>query len=353
MNACKKWLLVLMVTASAAAVQSETVWGLQNTDCSDKVDLPQTDLFFPAAGYVHDAESDIEKPRYSEKTPMGKLRDNVCAAYPNLTSKEPTLADVVEGLKILASLIPQNFCFRDVNADNQFDMAEVVWMLRKIAELCNPAMIYNGVAADADSAKSLEAVAKRAGYQTEFFSEPSKIIEKLKTASLLIFGGTEDDLAPLMNLFNAEAIQAVKDFINNGGVYIGVCGGAFIASEGWDEESGFVRALGFAPIETDSYLATPEPTVIKLKWNQAERAIYYQFGPKFLPSPENPVEVIAKYDDGSVAACVFPSGKGKLILVGPHPEAEASWIDAEVGNSGDWTPTDDLSDALMSIAKGK
>jgi len=66
---------------------------------------------------------------------MGKLRDNVCAAYPNLTTKAPNLADVVEGLRILASLSPKNFCFRDVNSDNKSDMAEVVWMLQKIAGL--------------------------------------------------------------------------------------------------------------------------------------------------------------------------------------------------------------------------
>jgi len=328
------------------------------SNCGGKVDLPQTDLFFRIVGYhVVDGVTERTRPTYSARTAMGKLSDNVCAAYPQLTTKEPTLADVIEGLKILASLIPQNFCFRDVNTDGKFDMAEVVWMLQKIVELSNQAMIYNGVAADADSAKSLETVAKKAGYQTEFFSDPKLIIEKLKTASLMIFGGTEDDLSPLMNLFNAEAIQAVKDFINNGGVYLGVCGGAFIASEGWDEDTGFVKALGFAPIKTDSYLATPEPVIIKVKWKQgeifSERAIYYQFGPKFLASPENPVQIIAQYDDDSVAACLIDSGKGKLILVGPHPEADASWIEAEVENSDNWTPTDDLSDALMSIAKGK
>jgi len=68
-------------------------------------------------------------------TSAGSAYPSVCAAYPNLTTEDPTLADVVEGLRILASLAPQNFCFRDVNGDNKFDMAEVVWMLQKIAGL--------------------------------------------------------------------------------------------------------------------------------------------------------------------------------------------------------------------------
>jgi hypothetical protein len=98
--------------------------------------LPQVDIFFRIVGYVVDTQTDtIKQRRYSQKTAMGKLKDNVCAAYPQLTTAEPTLADVVEGLRIVASLAPQNFCFRDVNSDNKFDMAEVIWMLQKIAVL--------------------------------------------------------------------------------------------------------------------------------------------------------------------------------------------------------------------------
>ncbi len=95
-----------------------------------KIDLSQADIFFRIVGYTEKT-----RPTYSARTAMGKLRDNACAAYPNLTTKEPTLADVVEGLRIVASLSPQNFCFRDVNGDNKFDMAEVIWMLQKIAGL--------------------------------------------------------------------------------------------------------------------------------------------------------------------------------------------------------------------------
>jgi len=105
------------------------------TNCAGRIDLPQSDLFFRMVGYVHDAANDVDMPTYSQHTALGKLRDNVCAAYPQLTTKAPTLADVVEGLRILASLAPQHFCFRDVNSDNKFDMAEVVWMLQKIAGL--------------------------------------------------------------------------------------------------------------------------------------------------------------------------------------------------------------------------
>jgi len=267
------------------------------------------------------------------------------------------LADVISVLRVAAGL-PLINTSADIDGNGKIGLQDAIMGLQMIAGLrTGYALIYNGVGSDADSAKSLEAIAKKASYQTEFFTDPKLITEKLKTASLLVFGGTEDDLKPLMNLFNAESIQAVKDFINNGGVYLGVCGGAFIASEGWEDPNGFVKALGFTQIQTDSYLTDPAPIVIKVKWKQgeifSERAVYYQFGPKFLPAPDNPVQVIANYDDNSVAACLVNSGKGKLILVGPHPEAGESWIDDTVKNSGVWKPTDDLSDELMSFAKEK
>jgi len=106
------------------------------SNCGGKIDLPQTDLFFRIAGY-HLVGGVYERtiPTYSARTAMGKLSDNVCAAYPQLTTNDPTLADVVEGLRIIASLTPQNFCFRDVNGDNKFGMEEVIWMLQKMAVL--------------------------------------------------------------------------------------------------------------------------------------------------------------------------------------------------------------------------
>jgi hypothetical protein len=105
------------------------------THCAGEVELSDADIYFRIVGYEVDTEADTETPTYSQKTAMGKLKDNVCAAYPQLTTKEPTLADVVEGLKIAASLAPQHFCFRDANSDGKFDTAEVIWMLQKTADL--------------------------------------------------------------------------------------------------------------------------------------------------------------------------------------------------------------------------
>jgi hypothetical protein len=115
-----------------------TAWNGKLSRASDhaQTDLADIDLYYRFVGYVVDPDTQEWSPvdpKGSVSVPMGKLKDYVCTAYPELTTKDPTLADVVEGLRILAFLAPQNFCFRDVNSDNKFDMADVVWMLQKTA----------------------------------------------------------------------------------------------------------------------------------------------------------------------------------------------------------------------------
>lgn len=60
------------------------------------------------------------------------------------------------------------------------------------------------------------------------------------------------------------------------------------------------------------------------------------------------MKFIARYDDGSIAACFKKVGNGKVYLCGPHLEADESWIDDEVANSSKWKPTDNLAADMMN-----
>ena len=87
-------------------------------------------------------------------------------------------------------------------------------------------------------------------------------------------------------------------------------------------------------------------------WDKV-RPIYYQFGPKFSFLPQSSIQVFSKYSDNSFAGIVSNSGKGKVILLGHHPEATKEWTedDNTLTNAGDWEPTDDLSDNLFALAR--
>ena len=98
-------------------------------------------------------------------------------------------------------------------------------------------------------------------------------------------------------------------------------------------------------------MRTSTDTIVKVNWRNQPRWMYFQDGPYFiLNSGATGVTVLATYTNGKIAALVAPYGKGKVGVVGPHPEADARWysdskivdpdgLDAKLGH--------DLIDTLM------
>ena len=43
----------------------------------------------------------------------------------------------------------------------------------------------------------------------------------------------------------------MQGWIESGGGYLGICGGAYIGSKGWQEDGRFVDMLNLAPVETE------------------------------------------------------------------------------------------------------
>ena len=209
------------------------------------------------------------------------------------------------------------------------------------------ALVYNGKYADADASEAVAKLAAKFKLDVKYFSNPDQIVKNLTNTKMIIIGGTQDNIEPLIKSFTPDIIKAIKEFLNHGGRYLGICGGAYLASTGWEEDSGFVKALGLLPVETDSYSSDPEPKVISVRWKNVPRTIYYQFGPNFFPDDTSGTKIIARYDDGSIAACMGKAGNGKVYLCGPHPEADDTWIEDDMENASSWKPTIDLADDMM------
>ena len=64
-------------------------------------------------------------------------------------------------------------------------------------------------------------------------------------------------------------------------------------------------------------------------WKGKPRHMYFQDGPFFVLDDGADAAVLARYDNGTAAAVVAPYGKGRVGVVGPHPEADASWSSDE------------------------
>ena len=151
---------------------------------------------------------------------------------------------------------------------------------------------------------------------------------------------TNSDLDKAYNELKPNA-KDIRNFVKNGGRYLGFCLGAFLA--------GTDPGLNLLPpgSQTDQEIARPKSqvrnesdTVIQVDWKFATGPkagtvrrgtwLYFQDGPVIqIPKGSPNVTVLATYtSNGDIAASVSPYGKGWVGLVGPHPEATQDWCES-------------------------
>jgi glutamine amidotransferase-like uncharacterized protein len=169
------------------------------------------------------------------------------------------------------------------------------------------------------------------------FSDASAIIDNsaLIDADFFIMPGGAD--LPYCRKLNSRGCQNIRTFVDNGGIYLGICAGAYFASnaiefhKGRDDEICQPRelclintvAIGSLPEFAPYYDATINTTAvipITLKDNRVAKALYYG-GCTFIDIQDD-VEIIARYPDNRPAII----RKGNIILSGIHFEMNADLL---------------------------
>ncbi len=137
-------------------------------------------------------------------------------------------------------------------------------------------------------------------------------------------GGGQDIPAALNSLGDARA-TALRDYVANGGRYLGLCMGAYLAD---------ANNLALIPEELDSEVGRPgfpvttiDDTAVAVRWAGHDDHVFYQDGPYLPPSHAPGFHALATYANGDIAAARYAFGQGVVALSGPHPEADASWFD--------------------------
>ncbi|KAG6008961.1 hypothetical protein E4U21_003513 [Claviceps maximensis] len=133
-----------------------------------------------------------------------------------------------------------------------------------------------------------------------------------------------------------------RDFVQNGGRYLGFCLGAFLAGStpGFQLLPAGINAVPERKSEGAQVTGT-EDTMIQVDWTyqssqvssfgRGETAksqwLYFQDGAVITGLSEGDnTTVLGRYSsNGNVAASLTPLGKGIIALVGPHPEAPSDW----------------------------
>lgn len=191
------------------------------------------------------------------------------------------------------------------------------------------ALIYNGPTADPASTEAISSVVQQLGLPVRYIANLDDLPTQLGEAKVFIIGGTDDDVEPLLQRFTPALRTTLKTYLRQGGRYLGICGGAYLASLGWPEEDRFVEGLALVPAQSDGYDQDFEAKIYPVTWLGETRQMYYQAGPSFAlaESPESPESVarLAYFEDRQLAALMSTFGAGKVAVSGPHPEAPDSW----------------------------
>lgn len=144
--------------------------------------------------------------------------------------------------------------------------------------------------------------------------------------------------------FNDKALNNMRQFVANGGSYVGTCAGAFFASAGYDSHCNYPYYLSAWPGMTIHTGLSDSSTGIAIE-KDSPLLNYYDFGgdyyvenvrhnkggyPAELP---NNTEVLARYDypqkeaihlQPSIWAYKPDSHTGRVLMEGSHPEEVAS-----------------------------
>ena len=186
--------------------------------------------------------------------------------------------------------------------------------------------IYRGKGTCNGCAEAPERLIRQLGFSTSYVSSRNIDTTHLAGAKLWVQPG--GDALQVVTVIDAAKMELLREFVRNGGNYLGICAGAFFADTTVDNGN-TIPGLGLLPGVTYDLLPNPTPTVMPVAWENETHNFYFQGGPGFRINQGAQVEVFARYQDGTPAAVQFNYGKGKVILVGPHPEATASWFDAD------------------------
>jgi len=137
---------------------------------------------------------------------------------------------------------------------------------------------------------------------------------------------------------SAAGERQIRDFVDSGGAYIGICAGAYYASADvyWEGASypyslSLFRGQAFGPLENISPWPDYALTTISLNQRNAVTArqqssftTLYFGGPAFHPDTDMVVDTLATWNEhhNYPAIISFERGNGRVLLIGPHLEIE-------------------------------
>ena len=158
----------------------------------------------------------------------------------------------------------------------------------------------------------------------------------LNKADCIIFPGGEGDADQFDNILYKYK-KNIKNYIEKGGKYLGICMGSYFAGKQFfdilGEHTGYAQYIK----RPNSTINKTGATTLKIKWKDDNIEIYFHDGAAFFPTDDNfKAKIYALYPNGDIGAMIQSYGKGKVGVIGPHPEAQKWWFYSQSKIKNKW-----------------
>ncbi len=189
------------------------------------------------------------------------------------------------------------------------------------------ALVYRGPAAEIGAgAAAVRAIQQRGALNVAYVGpgQARKLTPaSLRAATLYVQpgGGSVEAAWPRM----APYRRTIVNWVRGGGHYLGLCLGGYLAAN----DPGFGlwpgRIVDYKSIR-GADIARSAERLARIRWRRRSTLMYVEDPPVFfIPRGARGVTVLGRYRTGHIAAASVRVGRGRVTVVGPHPEAPSSW----------------------------
>ena len=157
-------------------------------------------------------------------------------------------------------------------------------------------------------------------YRFKLFSKNEIEYNFFDDVDLIVVPGGFGDSDSYDNLFKHNR-KAVKDFVKNGGKYLGICMGAYWAGHHYLNIIKDIKAIQYIK-RPNSDTRRPHAKNIEINWNGTDTKMFFYDGCALVGNGN--YETIATYANGDAMAII----QKNIGLIGCHPESEQFWYDS-------------------------
>jgi glutamine amidotransferase-like uncharacterized protein len=182
-------------------------------------------------------------------------------------------------------------------------------------------LLFNATGASPNDVRAIEAILKdsRLPYATVSSQQLNGMSDaRLRAYRLMIVPG--GNYITMGNSLTPDATTNVRNAVENGLNYLGICAGGLLAGNANANSFNLVSGVRFGFYEEVN--RGIHKAAVRISGVEAPAADHYwEDGPEF----SGWGTVVGKYPDGTPAIVEGASGKGWVILCGVHPEAPENW----------------------------